>query len=156
MRLALRLGLFSLLFALTLPLISCDSGGSDNSEPDWIGTWEVLDFGDGGGAPSDPNYWNLSQNELQIVESFDLENDPSECELATFEVVEQDGRILTFQGVTPNAKDELIELQFESSGETLSATILSASDEPENVGNEITLGSISEIPLDTDRCETTD
>lgn len=144
----LRKRLFlSLFLALTLPLVSCDSGGSSDSSPAWVGTWEDQE---------DTIFWELSENEFRYFEVFELENDPDECELEIFEVIEEDGNTITVQGSSPNVSGDLIEFQFETSGDMLSATVLSASSETVSTGDEFNLSSVEDIPLSEDDCETTD
>lgn len=148
MRTTLRKGLlFSLLLALILPLTSCDSGGNGDSSPDWVGTWE---------DQGDTIFWELSENEFRYFEVFELENDPDECELEIFDLIEQDGNTITVQGSSPNVSGDLIELQLETSGSTLSATVISSSSETVSTGDEFNLNSVENIPLSEDECETTD
>jgi hypothetical protein len=64
-----RQHLFSLLLALALPLVSCDSGGSNGggSSPGWVGTWELLSVEDG--EVPDEAYYSFSEEEIRFVAS---------------------------------------------------------------------------------------
>ena len=143
--------LLSLLFALCFSVVSCDSGGSSESGPEWVGTWEVEDFGDEGGAPNDPNYWDLSEGTMEIIEDFE-----TGCDLAIFEVTSREGSVITLSGSTPNSDGQTLELSLEVSGETMTATILENTENPELEGNEILLSEIGGIPVDTGDCNTSD
>lgn len=148
MRTVLR-GLFALsVLTLCFSLVSCDSGGS-NSGPAWVGNWRVSDFGGGQGAPADPNYWSITTGELEVVEDFG-----SGCDIATYEVINrEDGRV-EFRGTSSDEEGETLEFQFNVTGETLTATLLDASDESEaeNEGNELTLRKLDGNPREIADC----
>lgn len=155
MPVVLRKGiLLSALFALCFSLVSCDLFGSDDdSSPEWVGQWEVEAFEDG--TPDEPEYWNISEEEFKIVEDERAGQDEP-CGLAAFEVVNQDGDVIELLGRTTNVEGETTELRLDVSGETMTATVLDASDEEESIGNEITLESVGEIPVPQDEstCDT--
>jgi len=143
---ALR-GLFALsVLTLCFSLVSCDSGGS-SSDPAWVGNWRVSDFGGGQGAPADPNYWNITAGELEIVEDFG-----SGCDIATFEVINQEDGRVEFRGTSSDEEGETLEIQFNVMGGTLTATLLDASDEADNVGNELTLQKLDGDPREIADC----
>lgn len=143
--------LLSVLFALCFTFVACDSSGSDgDSSPEWAGQWEVVSFEEG--PPSSPNYWDISESELQVYQDSSGTNTQCNSRLG-YEVADRDGNIVTFLGNTPNAEGETIEFRFEVSGETMTATVLDASDEEEAVGGDITLSKIDNIPLDSDNCD---
>lgn len=142
--------LLSVLFALCFTFVACDSGGSDGgSSPEWEGQWELLSFEEG--PPESPNYWDLSESDLQIY--VDSSGADTQCESRLgYEVTEREDNIVTFSGSTPNVEDETVELRFEVSGETMTATILDASEE-EAIGDDLTLSKIDDIPVDSDNCD---
>lgn len=143
MRLALRKSvLFTLLIALVPFLASCD--------PAWTGEWEVRNTASTGPTTS-PTYWSLSTDKLEMIRATDS-NDGQECILAVFEVVKQGENTLTALGTTPEVENEKLEFRTELSGETLTITPLDIPKE-ENVGNEMILTEVGDIPLNTDNCE---
>lgn len=139
---------FLLLLIPCLSLVSCDSGGS-NSGPEWEGNWRLSDYGGGQGSPANPNYWSIATDELEIVEDFD-----SGCDIASFEVTDQEDGRLVFRGTSPDEEGETLEFQFNVTGETLTATLLDASDESEadNIGNELTLRELDGAPREIADC----
>lgn len=116
MRMALRRRLFfSLLLALTLPLVSCDSGGP-NEPPEWVGTWKLSEAS--GWEPTSPRYYDFSEDALIYILYFDPEN-PGSCIRTTRDVVETDGNVVTtsISGGTQKA-------QYVVTDEVLTVTIL--------------------------------
>jgi len=159
MPITLRKGvLLSALLALCLSLVSCDLFGSDDdSSPNWAGKWRVTAFDDGD-PPESPQYWNASENKLKIIiDTRDSDTAEDPCTLAGFDVVNQDGNIVTIRGRTSNVSGDEAELQLETSGGTMTATVLDSEDD-DSVGNEIELSSASEIPVpqDEESCATGD
>lgn len=143
--------LFSLAVAFCFSFVSCDSGGSGQSAPEWAGKWEVIRFDEGQPPPNSPNYWDLSENELQIIE--DSSGTDTQCKVRYgLEVLERDDNIVTFLGKTPNVDNQTYEFRFEVSEGTMTATVLESPEE-ENVGNEVTLNEIEEIPVNRKNCD---
>lgn len=115
MRLALRRGLFlSLLLALPLSLLSCDSGGS-NSSPNWAGTWKL--------AESNPNFegYHVSLNRNEVRVAFIFGN--FGCQSNTLEVTNIDGNVITTD------EDGGTEVELDVSGDTMTATDLVEEDD---------------------------
>ena len=139
-----RFALYALvLLTFSVTFVACDSGGSNNGDPEWVGSWEILNYGGGQGAPSDPTYWNITQENLEEVE-----DDEEGCIINSLEITESDGGVVTLI----NSENEVNEVRFEVSGNTMTATVLDTPDD-EDVGNEITLESVDGAPRDIADCD---
>jgi hypothetical protein len=130
MRKVLRRGFFfSLLLALALPLVSCDSGGSNgsSSSPEWTGNWKVIK--ENGEATDRDAAWSISENEIKVVSDFRgdcaVDGDPSR-----WEITNVDGNTLTIEGQTDGALDGEFEADVGGDG-NLTITLVSGGDVPE-------------------------
>ena len=140
MQAALRKGLYlPLLVALPFFLISCNSGY------EWEGNWKLRHVE--GENPEGSNYWNLSQDSLQWARKTS-----DGCQLVTYEVVTAEDKNLTVLGESSVVEGEKLEFKFEKSGKTMTATLVYAAGNEDDVGDEIILGEMKEIPFDLSTC----
>lgn len=139
MRTTLRRRLFfSLLLALALPLISCDSGGSGDSEPIWIGDWEAISV-DGPDYEED-SIWSLTKDELEIRDVKTGSEESGSCDLFEFNVDNIDGNTVEY-----SVDEGSFVLEFEESGNQIIATVTESPD-PDEEGATITLDPVSSVP----------
>jgi hypothetical protein len=134
MRKALRRGLFfSLLLALTIPLVSCDSGGSNGSSPSWSGEWEVTSL-NGTVAPADDAFVDLSTESFVLI-------DPTStgCDITTNDVLSRDGNTLTL-----DIEEGTEEITLDVSDGTLTGTVLETDDPDSSSGDEFKAKSVDD------------
>jgi hypothetical protein len=130
MRKALRYSLFlSVLLALTFPLSSCDSGGSNSSSSsaEWTGNWKLIEVN--GEATDRDAAWSISEDEIKSVADFRgdcaVDGDPDRWKITNVE-----GNTLTIEGQTDGTLDGKFEADVGSGG-NLTITIVSGGDAPE-------------------------
>lgn len=138
---SLRRGLFfSLLLALTLPLVSCDSGGS-NSSPDWVGNWEVTQNVNGT-SPANPTFLDLDKDQYTtIVEG------SSGCIIGNSNVLEVDGRTVTLDIGSGTER-----LSFDVSDGNLTVTVIESDNPNLSGGEDITAVSVDSDPREIAGC----
>jgi hypothetical protein len=108
-----------LLVVLTLPLISCDSGGSSEEDtPEWVGTWEMTS--DEGG------YLDQGQERFKEVEE---NNSASGCEIEFSEVLDVDKNVITIE-----IPEGVQKARLEVSGDVQEATIIRNDADPDSEG----------------------
>ena len=141
MKRILRRGLLlSFFLILTFTLISCDSGGSNNS-PDWIGYWEVTEETDGN-PPSDPFFLDLDEDHFTLIyERSD------ECDIGNFDVLERGKETVTLDIPEGTAKYGL-----EVSDGTLTLTVIESDDSGASGGDEATAVRIDNDPREVAGC----
>lgn len=135
--------LLPLLLAITLPLVSCDSGGSNdsssNKSPDWVGNWEATKGIDG---PTDlTTFLKLTKDQFTIVAK-----SSDECGISEFDV-----RKWSEDNMTLGIPEGTLKLGFDVSSETLSMTVLESDDESSE-GNKVTAVRIDGDPLEIADC----
>lgn len=132
---------FLLLFALVLPLASCDSG-SANSSPNWVGNWEVISIDNE--KTSNPFYFDLNQDRLKIVRVFS-----NGCRVETGGITERSGSTIQF-----DFSSETWRGQFEVSNGELKVTVLSVTGEypDRHNGEEFVAQSVENDPQDIENC----
>ena len=134
---------FLLLLAITLPLVSCDSGGSNDSSssnsPDWVGNWEITKDADG--PTENPVFLKLTKKRYINISKFS-----GECSISETDVLEwNEGNI------TLDIPEGTLKIGLDVAGETLNLKIIESSDE-ESVGVEATAVRVDGDPLEIADC----
>jgi len=138
-----RLGaLLSLLLAFTLPLVSCDSGSSNDlpsgNSPDWLGSWELTEDADG---PTErPAFLKLTKAQFTGITKFS-----DGCEISEIAIREWNEDNITLEIPEGTAK-----LGFNVSNKTLSMTVIESDDGSE--GNEAAAVRVDGDPLEIAGC----
>ena len=133
---------FLLLLAITLPLVSCDSGGSNDSSsgnsPDWVGNWEITKDADG---PTErPSFLKLTKDQYTRITKFS-----DGCEISETSI-----REWKEDNITLNIPEGTLKLRVDVSNETLSMTVLKSDYGSE--GNEATAVRVDDDPLEIAGC----
>ena len=124
----LSLLLIASLGALTI--VGCDSSGSNDSSPAWVGGWEVTSF-NGSPTPED-NFLDLSTEKFTAIEPA-----PDGCDILTFDIIARDGNTVTIDIPEGSEKDML-----DVSDGTLTVTVLETDDPDSDPGDELTAESV--------------
>jgi hypothetical protein len=108
-----------LLVVLTLPLVSCDSGGSSGEDtPDWVGTWQR--------TSDDGRYLDQNQERIKEVEE---NRSNSGCKIEVSEVLEVDENVITIE-----IPEGVQKARLEVSGDVQEATIIRNDADPDSEG----------------------
>ena len=116
----------SLLVAVGLSIVGCDSGGSNGGSgdgPAWTGNWKLVE--EGGTSVDLDEVWSMTESEFESVQA--PEEPGGTCDVERWNVSNIDGNTVSLEGATQETIDVTVTLTVDDSG-NLNANATDAAD----------------------------